>query len=74
MRFAFTHNRKDDKPKCLFLDLLPQGIFVFHLSIITTESVEVAGRQNSFAPFIRALYPRMKHGPFPDEESVAGVD
>jgi hypothetical protein len=46
MRFAFTHNRKDDKPKCLISGLFLKGISVFHLSNTTTKSVEV-GRQTA---------------------------
>jgi hypothetical protein len=46
MRFTFTHNRKDDKPKCLISGLFPKSISVFHLSNATTKSVEV-GRQTA---------------------------
>ena len=70
MRLAFAHNRNNDKPKCLIINLFPQGISVFHLSNTTTESVE-AGRQTASLYLSGAPYPRMKHGPILDEESVA---
>jgi hypothetical protein len=70
MRFAFAHNRKNDKPKCLIIDLFPQGVSVFHLSNNKTESVE-AGSQTASLYLSGAPYPRMKHGHFLDDGSVA---
>jgi hypothetical protein len=69
MHFAFTHNRRDDKPKCLILGLNSRNISVSYRSNTTTKSVEVAA--NSFALSIRSPYPRMKQGSFLNKESVA---
>jgi hypothetical protein len=69
MRFAFTYNRKNDKPKCLILGLFPKGIYVFHLSNTTTKSVEV-GRQQ-LRSIYQGAHPRLTHDPFLNKESVA---
>lgn len=73
MRFAFTQNRKDIKPRYLTLILFPRDVSVFHLSFIslTPRLTNWIRQANSFALFISVRHSRIKRRLFLYEEFVA---